>query len=270
MTRIIDSHCHIYPDKIAGKAVEAISHFYEGLSWEHHDGTTDTLIRSGNEVGITHFVVHSVATTPKQVSSINHFIADKMNSANGAFIGLGAMHPDSENMEADVQEILDLGLYGVKVHPDFQKFQADSPKAFHMYELLEDAGLPLLMHTGDYRYDYSNPDRVANILKNFPKLKLIGAHFAGWSVWEEAAKVLPDYPNLWVDTSSSFPCIKPERAKELIRLYGSERVMFGTDYPLWVQQPDLDYIKRLELTDEEYENIYWKTCAKLYNLDLQE
>ena len=40
------------------------------------------------------------------------------------------------------------------------------------------------MHTGDYRYDNSNPNRVLPVLKAYPKLTLIGAHFGGWSVWE--------------------------------------------------------------------------------------
>ena len=51
MTRIIDSHCHIYPEKIAHKAVIAIDDFYGGISGHHHDGTTETLIESGKRQG---------------------------------------------------------------------------------------------------------------------------------------------------------------------------------------------------------------------------
>ena len=75
MQYIIDSHCHIYPDGIARKAVEAVDRFYDGLPADHHDGTVDTLVKSGNAAGITRFVVHSVATSPHQVSSINRFTA---------------------------------------------------------------------------------------------------------------------------------------------------------------------------------------------------
>ena len=264
MTKIIDSHCHIYPEKIAHKAVEAVNRFYDGLSPQSHDGTVQTLLSSGRKAGITGFVVHSVATTPHQVSSINHFIAESVRQSEGAFTGLGAMHPDSEDPAADLLEIRQLDLKGVKLHPDIQKFVSDDKKAFRMYELIEDSGLPLLIHAGDYRYDYSNPDRIAHILRSFPRMKVVAAHFGGWSVWEEAAKVLPDYPNVLVDTSSSFFGLTHELARELIRTYGAERVMFGTDYPLWTQTRDLEYMKELDLTDEEYERIYWKTCAELY------
>ena len=74
------------------------------------------------------------------------------------------MHQDSEHPEEDVQEILELGLKGVKLHPDFQRFNIDDPKALPMYDCI--AGrLPLLIHMGDDRYDWSHPARLARVLE---------------------------------------------------------------------------------------------------------
>lgn len=75
MYRIFDAHCHIYPESIAQKAVEGINQFYENLPFDPYDGTTGTLLCVGRQAGISHYVVHSVATTPHQISSINRFIA---------------------------------------------------------------------------------------------------------------------------------------------------------------------------------------------------
>ena len=105
--KIIDSHCHIYPDKIAEKASANTGSFYELPS--SLDGKISTLIEHGKKAGIDHFIVQSVATTPKQVSSINNFIAESVAASEGLFTGLGTLHPDSENMAADVDEILALG-----------------------------------------------------------------------------------------------------------------------------------------------------------------
>ncbi len=264
---IIDSHCHIYPEKIAPRAVQSVDRFYDGLPMGHLDGTTGTLLSIGKAAGITHFVVHSVATTSAQVHSINHFISDAQALARGAFIGLGALHPDSEDLRADIEELKSLGLHGVKIHPDFQRFEIDSERAFALYELCEEYGLPVLIHTGDHRYDFSNPERTARALSAFPRLKIIGAHFGGWSVWDDAERLLPRFPSLLVDTSSSFFWMKPDRALRIIRAFGAERVMFGTDYPMWSPRPELDYLNALPLTDEERERILWKNCAELYGLD---
>ena len=267
MKRLIDSHCHIYPEKISRKAVTAVDQFYDGLpASKQHDGTPESLILAGKAEGITHFVVQSVATRPGQVGSINLFIADSVRKAGGLFTGLGAMHPDSETIEEDLEQLLGLGLKGVKLHPDIQKFKADDPKAFRIYELCEEKSLPVLIHTGDYRYDYSNPDRIIPILRTFPRLRVIGAHFGGWSVWEEAVQKLPEYPNLIVDTSSSFFWLKKERALAIIRAYGARRCMFGTDYPMWGPKTDIDYLASLELTEEEREWICYRTCEELYGL----
>ena len=259
--RIIDAHCHIYPDKIAEKASESTGHFYDLPA--SLDGKISTLIEHGKKAGIEHFIVQSVATTPKQVSSINNFIAEAVASSNGHFTGLGTLHPDSENMEADVNEILALGLKGVKLHPDIQKIAIDDPKMHTIYKLCE-GKLPMLLHTGDYRYDFSNPNRMMPILEQYPDLLVIGAHFGGWSVWEEATEKLSKYNNFLVDCSSSLYAISPQKAKELIHTYGVKRVLFGTDYPLWKPEIELERFMQIELTDEEREDIFYNNAAKLF------
>lgn len=265
MRRIIDSHCHIYPDAIAEKAAKSIDVFYDGLPGEHRDGKLSTLINTGFDAGISHFIVHSVATTPRHVSSINHFISASVKESGGRMTGLGAMHPESPDISADIDEIISLGLKGVKLHPDIQRFAADDPRAMEIYAQCE-GRLPVLIHAGDHRFDYSNPDRIANIAKTFPGLQLIAAHFGGWSVWDEAAEKLPQYPNIFVDTCSSQRWLQPARVKELIRIYGADRVLFATDYPVCEQRWEIDYLFSLNLSEDEYERIFWRNTAKLFDI----
>jgi len=262
--RIIDAHCHIYPDKIAKKAAAATCDFYEGLG-STLDGTVSTLSKEADVAGIGHCIVQSVATTPKQVSSINKFIAETVTKSSGRFTGLGTLHPDSEDIEADVSEIIDLGLKGVKLHPDIQKFKLDDYRMLKIYELCE-GRLPLLIHTGDNRYDYSNPNRVMPILDIYKKLTVIGAHFGGWSIWEEATEKLSKYKNFYVDCSSSLYAISPEKAKELIKAYGTKRVLFGTDYPMWRPEEEIERFMKIKLTEKQREDILYNNAAKLFDI----
>ncbi len=259
--RIIDSHCHIYPDKIAQKASDATGHFYDLPS--SLDGKISTLLERGEKAGIDCFVVQSVATTPKQVSSINNFIAESVAQSDGRFIGLGTLHPDSEDMEADVNEIIGLGLRGVKIHPDIQQVRLDDPRMHKMYELCE-GRLPMLIHTGDYRYDNSNPNRMMPILDKYPNLTVIGAHFGGWSIWEDATEKMCGYKNFFVDCSSSLYAMTPEKAKELIMTYGTDRVLFGTDYPLWTPETEIERFMQIDLTEEQREEIFSGNATKLF------
>ena len=263
--KIIDAHCHIYPDKIAEKASASTGDFYKMPS--RLDGKVSTLLERGEKAGIGHFIVQSVATTPKQVSSINNFIANTVKENDGKFTGLGTLHPDSEDIKADVDEIISLGLKGVKLHPDIQRFKIDDYRMLKIYELCE-GRLPILIHTGDHRYDFSNPNRMMPILDIYKDLTVIGAHFGGWSVWDEATEKLSRYKNFYVDCSSSLYALTPEKAKELIMAYGTNRVLFGTDYPMWEPEKEIESFMKIELTEGQREDIFYNNAARMFDIQL--
>lgn len=264
MYQIIDAHCHIYPDAIARKAAANTGKFYDGLP-ATCDGTVQTLIREGSKAGVEHFVVQSVATKPEQVKSINEFIAREVAAYPGKLTGLGTLHPDSEDLEGDVRHLLDLGLKGVKLHPDIQKFKIDDYRCLHIYDLCE-GRLPILMHTGDNRYDYSNPNRLLPILEIYRGLTIIGAHFGGFSVWHEAAEKLHGIPNLFVDCSSTMFALSDVEVMDLIHTYGADRVLFGTDYPMWSPVDEMVHFNRLPLTETERQMILHENAERVFGI----
>jgi predicted TIM-barrel fold metal-dependent hydrolase len=183
---IFDAHTHVYPAKISAKAAMNIGRFY-GLP-PNHNGSVDELLINGNKCGVKGYLVCSVATSPEQVHSINDFIADEC-AKHPEFIGFGALHPMMDDIGGEIDRIIKLGLRGIKLHPDFQRFNIDAPEAYSIYEAAEDR-LPILFHIGDDRYDYSHPRRLSKILGDFKNLKAIAAHLGGYKVWDEASKYL--------------------------------------------------------------------------------
>lgn len=264
-TPVIDFHCHIYPEKIADKAVENIEHFYE-LKTMHNDGRAASLIENGSAYGVKHYVIFSVATTPHQVHSINKFIADTVKKYPSLFTGFGTLHPDSDTLETDFEELLSLGLKGVKLHPDFQRFRLDDPKCDKIYRICS-GKVPVILHAGDTRFDFSNPERVENVLKKHKNLTVIAAHFGGWSCWKEAAERLHGYENLYVDCSSTFRWLSISDVEKLIALYGADRVLFGTDYPMWGYDTELPDFMKLNISDEDKEKILHKNAMKLLSIN---
>ena len=265
MQPIVDAHCHIYPDKIAERAAQSIGKFYDIPM--NLDGRVDTLLREEKKAGITHFLVHSVSTNPSQVKNINEFIASQVALSNGCMTGFGTLHPDSTTMDEDLEHLIELGLKGVKIHPDVQGFALDSDKSIAMCERLV-GRLPVLVHTGDHRYSYSNPPQTARFLEALPGLVVIGAHFGGWSVWEESADTLAGYDNFIVDCSSSLYALSPEVARRLFYRYGPERVLFGTDYPMWTPDEELKRFYAVGLTPREQRLVLYENAARLLGLPL--
>ena len=256
---IIDSHVHIYPDKIAHKASDSIGSFYN-LNMTM-DGTIKNLLEVGDRAGVDKFLVHSVATTAKQVKSINTFISDSVKAHPKRFIGFGTLHPDCEDIEDIVDEIIALGLKGIKLHPDFQKFNIDCENALRIYKAAE-GRLPILFHTGDWRTPYSKPQRLLKISDMFPDLDIIAAHFGAWSEWGNGAKELSE-KRIYVDCSSSFYAMTPQRIMEMINIFGTDRVLFGSDYPMWDVGEELKIFNTLPLSDEDREKILHKNLEEL-------
>lgn len=259
---IIDAHAHIFPEKIAQSATVNIGNFYN-LPMSNC-GSCDKLIQSGSKIGISKYLVCSTATNPHQVNSINHFIADEC-SKHSSFFGFGTAHPDSKDIESDINQIISLGLHGVKLHPDFQLFNIDDKKAYPIYEMIEDR-LPVLIHCGDERYNYSAPERVAKIHNDFPKLKITAAHLGGYRRWDSASECLKGLENIRFDISSSLSFMSKEYAVNLIRGYGAENCFFGSDFPMWNHKDEFEHFLALGLTDSENQLILSRSFKEFYNL----
>lgn len=261
--RIIDFHAHIYPEKIADKAVENVGKFY--LLKMMGDGTAASLIENGKNAGIDRFVVHSPALSAAQVISINDSIKSACDM-HSELIGFGTLHEDFEYPEQEIKRIKTLGLKGIKIHPDSQMFNLDSDKMMKIYELLEKEGLPVLFHTGDYRYDYSHPRRLCHVMEEFPSLICIAAHFGGWSVFDLAVEYLLD-TNCYLDISSSMSFLGPRRSKELIELYGSKRMLFGSDFPMWTPSSELKKFRNLGFNETDSEYILYRNAEKILRIE---
>lgn len=265
MTPIIDAHVHIYPDAIAEHAAQSIGDFYQYYGM-YYDGRLATLLSAMQSCGIGRALVSSVATTPHQVSHINRFLSETAEQYPAHLSALGTMHPDSPDPDADFQQILSLGLHGVKLHPDFLQTPMDSPGFYRIYALCE-GRLPICCHLGDSRFDFTNPNRAARVLRDFPNLTLVGAHLGGYTVWERVeAERLYEHQNLYADCSSTLSLLPPEKVLHLIRNFGADRVCFGTDFPMWNDAPELAAFYALGLNADEAESILHGTAERVYGV----
>ena len=262
---IINSHAHIYPDKIAEKATHAIGDFYS-INMRNSAGTVDKLLEDGKKIGISKYVVHSCATTAHQVRAINEFIKREID-AHEEFIGFMTLHQDltEEEMKEEIVWCIKNGFKGIKLHPDFQKFYIDGEDAEKIYRAVGNS-LPILLHVGDKRYEYSKPTRLANMAKKYPNVNFICAHMGGYMCWDEA-DVFLGLNNVYFDTCSSLPFITISKARSIIKKLGAERFFFATDFPMWDAESELERFNRIPLTEKERKMIFCENIKKLLKLD---
>lgn len=261
---IIDAHAHIYPQKIAEKATDAIGDFYD-IKMQMPAGTTDRLLEQGKKAGISRFVVHSCATKAQQVRSINEFVKSELDKHDN-FIGFMTLHQDltEEEIFNEVNWALENGFKGIKLHPDFQKFYIDGEDAKKFYRVVQDK-MPILFHTGDDRYEFSKPHRLAKMAKEFKNVNFIGAHFGGYRCWDDI-DVYKGLDNVYYDTCSSLTFIDSDKAKSIIDKLGSERFFFGTDFPMWDATGEIERFNQIKLTQNERESIFAKNIKNLLKI----
>lgn len=262
--QIINAHAHIYPEKIAQKATDTIGVFYD-IKMEMPAGTAERLIEDGKKAGIDKFVVHSVATTAHQVRSINEFIKREV-AEYPQFIGFMTLHQDltEEEVKHEVEWAIENGFKGIKLHPDFQKFNIDDENAEKFYRCAS-GKLPILFHIGDDRYEYSKPERLVKMAKKYPDVNFIAAHFGGYRCWDDAV-LYKGLKNVYFDTCSSLPFISAERAKELIDMLGADRFFFATDFPMWDSVGELERFNKIPLSEKERQMIFSENIKRLLNL----
>ena len=260
---VVDIHSHIYPHKIASRAVQSVGEFYSYPMLG--DGTTETLLQAKAQSPITHFVVHSVAVRPENVESINDFIAQECKQ-HPELIGFATMHQDYPNPEKEVERVKALGLKGFKLHPDSQHVNMDDPRLMKLYEIIE-GDMPIIVHTGDYRYDFSHPRRLKNILHAFPGLVVDAAHFGGWSLFGIALECLEN-ENCFLDASSAMAWLGDRRAQELINIYGTDRILFGSDYPMGDPVKEFKRFSAYDFSESQMEDMLWHNAERFLGFEI--
>ena len=283
---IVDIHTHTFPGKIAARTVDKL----QSMSHTHPfaDGTTENLRASMSEAGIDYSLVLPVATNAHQVPHVND-ASIWLNEASAAsgILSFGCMHPDYPEWKSELARLAENGILGIKLHPVYQEVNFDDTRFLRILDRCAELGLIVLTHAGrDVGFpdaaDYVSPERIANAVRQTDGVTLICAHMGGWRQWGEVERLLPG-AGVYIDSSFSLGSMvsngdgyyqTPESLKlldetafvRLVRAFGVERVLFGTDSPWGAQAESLRRLRALPFSPEELDTILGGNAAHLLKL----
>lgn len=261
---IIDFHTHAFPDKIAERAVRALSFASGGLE-PQYDGTVKGLLSRMDSDGVDKAVVLNIATNEKQMTHVNDFAAE----INGdRIVAFGSVHPDAENVLDELDRIKALGIKGVKFHPEYQHFFVDDEKMKPIYKKIGELGLITVFHAGSdigFKPPYHcTPERAAKIVDLFGA-PVVFAHWGGWLCAEEVIRYLVG-TNAYFDVSFGYGSIPREFASLIVEKHGADKLLLGSDGPWHTIPMELRLLETLGLSNEEKEKIYHQNAEKLLKL----
>ncbi len=263
---LIDFHTHAFPDKIAARAIDKLSHASGGMQ-PYTDGTKDGLRALMKKDGVDISVILHIATNAHQQKSVNDFAAAVQNKTD--IFSFGSVFPDSEDALEELERIKSLGLLGVKLHPDYQGFTVDDPKMKPLYQKISALGLITVFHAGfDYGFPPpygATPERMARALSWFDS-PVVCAHYGGLNCNEGVLSLLCGRDNLYIDTSFGYGAIPRYYAGKIIEKHGADRILFGTDAPWHSPEMELRLLRSLELSDGDMEKICAGNAQRLLEI----
>lgn len=267
MSKIVDIHTHVFPEKIVKKTIEKLEE--KGGIKAKAAGTEAGLLAEMKQSGVDISVIMPVVTRAEQFSSVNAY-AEKLNrlyeKEEKRLFSFGGIHPDAINYKQQLRSVRDMGLKGIKLHPDYQGTFIDDPKYMRIIDYATEIGLTILVHAGvDIGFRdlvRCSPERIRNVLDSVGPERFILGHYGGYEMWDEVEELLVG-ENVYLDTAMIFPYISDEQFLRILKKHGADKIVYGTDSPWSSQKETLEIIKRLVPQKEEQEKILGENICKI-------
>lgn len=264
---IIDFHTHIFPEKIAGKTIESLENL-SGIK-ASTNGTLEGLLASMEHTGVDMSVIMPVATKPSQMESINIYAKEICEKYPGRLISFGGIHPDTPDYKKELEHIKELGLKGIKIHPDYQHVMIDDIRFMNIIEYADKLGLIILTHAGiDIGLPepvHCPPDKMRKVIDKIGPRKLIVAHYGGWKQWQEMYDCLAG-EDVYLDTAFTFDYIEKEMFLKILEKHGEDKILFATDSPWSHASRDIAAVNALPIDESIKQKIFSENAKKLLDI----
>lgn len=257
------------------------AHTHLGLNNNKHFSAED-LVASMRDAGIDYSLV--ITNRHNDYSTMASVISFSKKHPQIKVIGDVSYADFETDEERIINYFKDGKIVGLKFYLGYTDYYPNDKKFDGIYAFCQENGYPVVYHTGILERGYkgllkqSHPLNVDEVANRYPKLKIVMAHMGNpWLM--DCAAVLIKNENVYADMSGFFAEYQPiaeEETELFIRqmtdmrsfMGGFEKMIFGTDYPLYNQKEYLDAVKRLPLTQEEKELAFWRNANVVYNLEL--
>ena len=263
--KYFDTHIHFFPDKLAGKALPKLREISKCETYS--DGTRSGTVKNLEKWGCAGGMALHIATNAHQQTSVNSFAKESQHDSIYCF---GSVFPFAENAIEEMHRIKEMGLYGIKLHPDYQEFFIGDEAALPIYTEAERLGLPVAFHTGrdplSPNLVHCPSDVLGKIADLFPRLTIIAAHMGGMETPELAAKHLAGKKNVYFDTAFASHFLDAATFTELVKLHGADRVLFATDCPWSTAPAEKALLDAAGLTPAERERIAYGNAEELFDI----
>ncbi|MHA1849535.1 MAG: amidohydrolase family protein, partial [Promethearchaeota archaeon] len=193
------------------------------------------------------------------IPSDNEFMAIMKKYGRNRLFPLGMVTPKTGNLQEQLEQVKKLGLFGLKIHPDFQKLDFKSPKFGEIFSFCEQHQMVVISHTGSH----ANLRDLVEHVKDYPNMPLILGHMGLSPQVEQAFEAAKNNENVYLEISGQGYIYMIQKAIESPEI-GPDRILFGSDFPSLAPQVELEKIFALNVDDSIRKKIFFENIAQLY------
>lgn len=200
----------------------------------------------------------------------------KITKKYDEFISFGCIHPYENEVTMKIEKNIENGVKGWKIAPHVIDVNIDDKKTVKLLKSLSKTNLPIISCSGvafpknkldkipkklRRSVETQNIKRFHNVLKEVPEMKIIFAH-GGIYQTNEVIELMKMYPNTYVEISTQ----PTENIRNLINEVGSERIIYGTDYPAFNHAFSIVSVLRATKNNKEREDIFSRNAKRLLGI----
>jgi predicted TIM-barrel fold metal-dependent hydrolase len=235
----------------------------------HSNGTVAGLIEKMDEAGVTLSVALPVLTRPESFDSILNFVL-KVNEENkGKIISFAGIHPRCTDIYGKLKKAKDLGIKGVKIHPDYQETFIDDSGYIEILNSCKELDLIVVTHAGhDVAYRDSMkcpPEKLKKVIEKVGHKKLVLAHLGGSMLIDEVTNELAGL-DVYMDTANDLKFVTKDKFLKLISKHGEDKILFATDMPWSSMKGDIEIVKNFVEDSSVLDKIFYKNALSLLSL----
>ncbi len=264
--RKVDAHCHFDPERITPDEVDFIAD--AGV-----DYSEEGLLRETKLSHIEHSIL--ISTRYRQNDRVKNLALKYPNKFSAVATLMGEKNL-SKAQKALAPDFKKKSYVGLKFYLGYESIVVTDKKWHPFYALALKYDFPIIFHTGDSlgaaaRLRYSHPLQIDELAVRLPKLKIVLAHFGNpWVM--DAAEIVYKNPNVYADLSGffvggqGFDKYLINRVNQAVAFCGTEKLMFGTDYPEVRLKDYCEFFDSLDLNEKQRTQIYNEIAKKLFGI----
>lgn len=234
-------------------------HSHLGKTSSGEENTATQLVEEMKEYGISKVGISSLSGI--SIRHQNDLVYNAMLEYPEFIEGYAFINPKAEDAIKEIRLCVgEYGMNAVKFHSWKHGYYPDNcHQLYDIFEEIEKYGVHVQMHVGTA--PISTPYVWAQYAKAFPNIRFVFTHIGYYEFGYSSIEAVKDLPNVSVETSGQ---MEVGVLKKAIDTLGSERVVFGVDWPYKITNIEIEKFYEMELSQAQLENIFYKNAEALW------